>query len=910
MSFETIVARVGEVARRARQHSVLLTIAALIAIPAVFFGGSELLGGHLFLYTDNLLQSYPLRVIVGQDLRHGVFPGWDPYIWSGTPLMAGLNAGAFYPTTLLFAIMPPNPAWVLGEIFIYAAVGIGAFELFRAGGASTHASFLATCCFTFAGAIATQFSVHTDMAEGLVSLPWALLAVRRISEDGRWRWAALFGIALALAVLGGSPEAILAIAISSVAYAVARWTRARESWRALVTRIGAGAVFAIGSTAFLWIPALHFIASSNRQHLSPAQAAENYLYPWTALLGVIPYLEGGYRIFSQLAYFGPSNPTELGFYVGILPLVAVFALMAPSWGRWLPPGERRSWYTVIVVGAVTAVAAGTPLEHVLYHVPFYGNEYDTGRFVVEVDIGACALFAWWLDGGSRPEGASKRHELVSAAVPFCIVTAIAVWFALDPSAFWSTLRAPVPPAARPEGTDLAFVMAGALALTGAVLAFGRRRLGQRRFMAAASVFVVVDIALFAGGSLYISGQDPPSLSQPGAVMSVVATNLTPGGRYAVFDPDTYDPTGLLNAGEADTGAISSIPSVSGYESISGANYAYVTGTKVRSDMSPGFLSSGAYEAVGLQVLVTVPESFIEPMVPGTDALVRESVNAGIDPALPGGDVVLPGLSGFSLVPPREAMSPGTTDTWWFGEDLQVNRAILVLDSRSDRQLVRVGLLHAGGAISWRTTLRLPAGKTLFSIPLGGAAGDGLAVHLVSGTALGPIQPEFVHGSYLYLLGGPLANAVTARQWHEIGTVGDFVLYRARDTPSQTSVEGAGGQARVTETSQDGATISVHAKAGSTLVWSTAYDAGWHASVERAGGPALPVTVEQMGLVMAVEVPPGGSTVVFWYRPPGLVTGLELSVATVGLALIALIAGYWYSRRRRRRPPLPAISLPT
>ena len=46
---------------------------------------------------DNLQQNYPLHVLVGSMLRHGQLPFWNQYIFSGTPLMADFNAGAFYP---------------------------------------------------------------------------------------------------------------------------------------------------------------------------------------------------------------------------------------------------------------------------------------------------------------------------------------------------------------------------------------------------------------------------------------------------------------------------------------------------------------------------------------------------------------------------------------------------------------------------------------------------------------------------------------------------------------------------------------------------------------------------------------------------------------------------------------------
>lgn len=210
-------------------------ILTLILVPTVVFAGADALGGHLLLSGDNLIQSYPLRVLVGSDIRHGILPSFDPWIWSGTPLLAALNAGAFYPTTLLFAVANPHVAWVIGEIFIFSSVGVGTCLLFSESGMSPFASFLGAAVFAFGGAVATQASVHTDMAEGLASLPWVLLALRRIAVDGRWRWSVLLGLSFALTVLAGAPEAMLDIALLALTYAVLRWSIDPKSWRRLIS---------------------------------------------------------------------------------------------------------------------------------------------------------------------------------------------------------------------------------------------------------------------------------------------------------------------------------------------------------------------------------------------------------------------------------------------------------------------------------------------------------------------------------------------------------------------------------------------------------------------------------------------------------------------------------------------------
>ena len=77
----------------------------LVAVPVVIFVLPDVFFGHLLLTGDNLQQNYPLRVLVGSMYRHGQLPFWNSYIFSGTPLLAGFNAGAFYPLIGLFVVL-------------------------------------------------------------------------------------------------------------------------------------------------------------------------------------------------------------------------------------------------------------------------------------------------------------------------------------------------------------------------------------------------------------------------------------------------------------------------------------------------------------------------------------------------------------------------------------------------------------------------------------------------------------------------------------------------------------------------------------------------------------------------------------------------------------------------------------
>ena len=85
----------------------------LISACSALFIVPDLVGGRLLMAGDNVQQNYPLHVLVGSMLAHGQLPYWDQYIFSGSPLLAGFNAGAFYPLMgLLRGVCPTGrPGW-------------------------------------------------------------------------------------------------------------------------------------------------------------------------------------------------------------------------------------------------------------------------------------------------------------------------------------------------------------------------------------------------------------------------------------------------------------------------------------------------------------------------------------------------------------------------------------------------------------------------------------------------------------------------------------------------------------------------------------------------------------------------------------------------------------------------------
>jgi hypothetical protein len=86
--------------RRLAERRSWWFLAPLLAPLVVFadaLAGRRLLapgdGGRLFL---------PLHLLVARIFREGALPGWNPFSFSGSALLASAQAGVFYPPNLAF----------------------------------------------------------------------------------------------------------------------------------------------------------------------------------------------------------------------------------------------------------------------------------------------------------------------------------------------------------------------------------------------------------------------------------------------------------------------------------------------------------------------------------------------------------------------------------------------------------------------------------------------------------------------------------------------------------------------------------------------------------------------------------------------------------------------------------------
>lgn len=859
----------------------------LVAVPVLVFGVPALFN-RLPLFGDNLHQNFPLRTLVGAQLRAGHLPLWDPFIWSGTPLLAGFNAGAAYPTTLLFALLPPFAAWAINEIVMYAALALGCYALFRSSGMRRMPAFISVGSFAFMGAASAQV-VHMDMSAGFASLPWMLLSARRIMEGRGWHWAAYLGFGYALVILGGAPEAMLDELVLLLVFSALQAGFDGTRWRRLVGWGTLAGLIALGMSAVQWMPGLSFITHSQRATGSYAFFSSGSFPPWGALLGVVPYLLGGYGQLGQPGYFGPYNLPELTTYIGVLPLVGALAVASPRWKTKLPPREWTTWFGVFVAGALLALGGNTPLEHLLIQVPLYGHQRLQSRNIVDVDLALAALFGWWLDGGRlRLHLPSGWWAKFGSLAPLVVAVAATTWAVVDQGGLISTVQGTPP--YPPSSTLIPDLIAVGLAGGAAYLGWTRPTTDPNRWMRRCLTLVALDFGVFSAFGQMIAAPTPAQVMGRTPVMNTIASKLPAGGRYAVYDPQLFGYSQLLDAGDPDTNIVRQLPSVQGYGSLLGAQYEAATATHTQAGIHRSALGGAVARSLDLSVLATLPEYFIQPLAQtpsnASSLAVAQVRPSKIGPYRPG-NVVGASIPLPPPITPRPPLAPHAGESWYFGTTLNLSYIDLILSSPSRAQRVGIALIDSAGKRHSTTTASLARGKERIRVPIVSQGTAGITVSNRSGIPLGLSFVGLGTATTEYVTAGSLSSVIRPSHWALSSVVKGWSIFVSRAAPMPVSVTpAAGAHASVIGTSQNGTeTIAVTSPIPARLSRSVAYMPGWKATITTKRGRSRPVPVRSIGLVQGVTVPAGSSVVTFRYLPSGVTEGLVATGATIVLVLV-------------------------
>jgi hypothetical protein len=913
-----------------RRRGDVVAAVALVILPAVIFGLPALLG-HAVLPGDDLTQNLPLRILAGREIRAGHLPLYDPYIWSGAPLLAGWNAAAAYPLTWLFVILPGTGAWTLNLIATWAVAGLGMFCFLRALRLASLASFLGAFSFALAGGMSAQVT-HFGLVAGMSWVPLALLSILRLSQDrppaSRPGWVAVLATAFGLVILAGEPRAIDDACVIIAIYAV--WRVARLGRRAVPAAVSLAAGLGLGVClgAVQWLPGLATISSSQRGADSMALYSSGSLPVRWVLLTLVPDLLGGSGSLGQPSFFGFYNLTEVTSYVGILPLVAAFALLGRlRWRSRLP--EWLVWHVGALAGVVLALGGNTPLGNLLYHLPLFGDQRLQSRNILVLDLALAVLLAYWADQPFARESERQTRRVTREAVlgllpPLAVVAAVVLGLTWGVGWIrWVGLN--ISPSASLVGRLKPWLLPyAALGAGAAALVVAGRRLGPRLRSRLIAGFVVIDVIVFTilcvvevgpgvlGGGPGASAASPAargsaaargsvaargSAAARGSVAGLTVTTAATGalrpvgalgypGRFAIYDPDLLDPSELSGLDPPDNNEVSdpAMPSIQGYSSTVDGLYASVTGSHEatgdgQDTLAPRAVADGILDQLDTTVLLTLPEYLV-------------TTSGGAGPA--GGP---PGTG-------RRDISADQRATWYLGSTSEVSRVeVPDADARQAAAAgIRIGLTTPDGSTQWFRARAMTPWTLAVTVP---RPVPSVAV-VAQAHAAGPLGPPSIvtAGGSVSVADGQLADALVPPHWEFAGFDGPFAVFANQHAQPPLRIQAVGGRsvagAWIGDSSGPPAeptAATVFSPHGARVIRAVAAISGWSATWHPRQGPATALTVQQDGLVQAVDVPPGLGVVTWSYTSPGFRVGLALSLAAAALAGVLFILAFLARRAR-------------
>lgn len=180
-------------------------------------------------YFDVIRELYPWKTLVVEQLKHGNFPLWNPYNFSGSSLLANYQSQVFYPLAVMYFLLPQVTAWtvmvisqpILGSIFMY----VFATEI----GLSSSAAILTALLFNFSS-FANIWVEFTTVWHTILWLPLLLYIIERAVKQKRlFLWQQLlFIFALFSSITGGHPQDFINTLLIFLAYTVTRLLSVKE----------------------------------------------------------------------------------------------------------------------------------------------------------------------------------------------------------------------------------------------------------------------------------------------------------------------------------------------------------------------------------------------------------------------------------------------------------------------------------------------------------------------------------------------------------------------------------------------------------------------------------------------------------------------------------------------------------
>ena len=352
-------------------------------------------------------QAYSWFTFWISSIRHGSWPLWDPYTFSGHIFSGEMQTGSFYPFYLLMALVPPTREGLLSPtvyhamiVFAHVLAAWFMVRLARGFGLTNFSGLIAGICFSLGGFL-SRLPGWPHLLNSGIWLPaifFYLIRATRAEQVGRVVVNSSFaGLALGLSILAGGLHLSIMQAIGVLTATVYHFWRTRlaENRQSIWGR-GILIVFVVGfvasaSGAVQLLPSMEYSSHALRFLSATVTLPATKKIPYYYLNDQL-YANGFFNFIFAFAYGGQVGSGEvLNPYFGVFPL---FLAGIGIWKRW-----QHHWVPYLTGLALAAfiysLGAVSLLNGILYVVtPYLWLAREAPRFIYLADFCLAILAAF------------------------------------------------------------------------------------------------------------------------------------------------------------------------------------------------------------------------------------------------------------------------------------------------------------------------------------------------------------------------------------------------------------------------------------------------------------------------------------------------------------------------------------
>jgi hypothetical protein len=496
----------------------------LFAIAVAFFY-PLLFDGKVIFYRDFHFVTYPTRFFLFQAYHQGEIPYWTTNTFGGTPFMATLHPGVFYPPSLFFFLDDFTTALNLYYVFHFLVMGFFVFLLGRKWNLTW---FAALCCGAtgMLGGMVVASALTSNYFLSSVWLPLIFWLYYQYKEHNHLGWFIGLVLAIFSQTLAACPEISVMTMVLLYFHAIVFTTNTRNKKEIIriTTTLGLAVIFALGLSAFQLMPTLKLLEHTfrgggldydfhTRWSMAPSKLTTLILTPGYEDYLTRPPKEIGVQ-FSGLLHT---------LYMGIFGFL--FVLLGFMFRKDKVIGF---WLMVFVCGIFFALGGYNPFYQYIYHwIPFLELFRYPEKYLFITSIAVIFLLGFGLDALLR---ATQKRQIKISRVLIVLILILGIISAV----------ALLNPHLNPE-FSLAFIMIFSVSYV--LFYFGK--LKQTGF--AMLLFVMVLLDLFVKSLSLLPMIDRKFYEDPPPLINLLGDSV---GKYRTYsghidktpDPMKY-PTG-------------------------------------------------------------------------------------------------------------------------------------------------------------------------------------------------------------------------------------------------------------------------------------------------------------------------------------------------------------------------------